>query len=324
MPMPPLYGGGFWVAYLPACGVYYAAVILLHFIVPRLFPVSSVQVGKPRTGQVAQEARNSLGPLAVKAAVWTFVEHLHTHPTPLRMGGPLLYSAPLFPHPLANALYYGATIIALDYAHDAWFYWTHRLLHTFPWLYRHIHVMHHRSTVPTAFCGYSFHIVEAVIVFANEVLVCFIFPIHIGLHRLYHMYTTIIHNGGHAGYEIAPLIPSLEGLVALAFRVLFGSGGGERDSDSIKKKEGFVKTVAPSSSLNTVRHHDMHHRFPNVHFSLYMTHWDRWMGTEHPKYRELVNNHFMNVGESVPTTTPTAPTATTPTTTTAAVALVHS
>ena len=37
--------------------------------------------------------------------------------------------------------------------------------------------------------------VEAAIVFANEVLVCFLFPIHIGVHRVYHLFTTVIHNG---------------------------------------------------------------------------------------------------------------------------------
>ncbi len=34
------------------------------------------------------------------------------------------------------------TIVALDYLHDAWFYWTHRLLHWKP-LYRHVHAIHH-------------------------------------------------------------------------------------------------------------------------------------------------------------------------------------
>lgn len=33
--------------------------------------------------------------------------------------------------------------------------------------------------------------------FANEVLVCFLFPINIGLHRAYHIFTTVIHNGAH-------------------------------------------------------------------------------------------------------------------------------
>jgi len=55
-----------------------------------------------------------------------------------------------------------------------------------------------RSNVPTAFTGYSFHVVEAAIVFANEIIVCFLFPIHIGVHRVYHLFTTVIHNGEHA------------------------------------------------------------------------------------------------------------------------------
>lgn len=144
------------------------------------------------------------------------------------------------------------------------------MLHWGP-LYRHVHYLHHRSTVPTAFTGYSFHVAEAVLVFANELLICYLFPVHIGLHRVYHLFTTVIHNGGHAGYEIAPFIPSVEALLGLL--ILGGSsvlGGG----------------------LNTVRHHDMHHRYPKVHFSLYMTHWDRLMGTEHPGYRQAVAEHF--------------------------------
>lgn len=58
-----------------------------------------------------------------------------------------------------------------------------------------------RSTAPSAFTGYAFHVVEALIVFANEILVCFLFPLHMGLHRWYHILTTVIHEGGwlHAG-----------------------------------------------------------------------------------------------------------------------------
>jgi len=35
-----------------------------------------------------------------------------------------------------------ATAVSLDYLHDAWFYWTHRLLHWQP-LYRSVHRIHH-------------------------------------------------------------------------------------------------------------------------------------------------------------------------------------
>lgn len=31
--------------------------------------------------------------------------------------------------------------------------------------------------------------------FANEILVCFLVPIHMGLHRIYHIATTVIHEG---------------------------------------------------------------------------------------------------------------------------------
>lgn len=56
-----------------------------------------------------------------------------------------------------------------------------------------------RSTAPSPFTGYAFHMVEALIVFANEVLVCFLFPIHMGLHRIYHIFTTVIHEGTVVG-----------------------------------------------------------------------------------------------------------------------------
>lgn len=55
-----------------------------------------------------------------------------------------------------------------------------------------------RSTAPSAFTGYAFHVVEALIVFANEVLVAFLLPLHMGLHRLYHIATTLIHLGAAA------------------------------------------------------------------------------------------------------------------------------
>jgi hypothetical protein len=52
-----------------------------------------------------------------------------------------------------------------------------------------------RSSAPTAFTGYSFHVLEAAIVFANEILMCFVLPLHLGLHRVYHLCTTLIHQG---------------------------------------------------------------------------------------------------------------------------------
>ena len=194
-------------------------------------------------------------------------------------------------------------------------------MHSWKPLYRRVHSLHHESTVPTAFTGYAFHPLEGAIVFLNEILVTFLFPIHSGLHRAYHLWTTVIHNGGHAGYEIAPFIPSLaavgtalvEGASAVMGRLAAVSSsplGG-----SVISPSGAAAAAKPSSSqgrraaataraaaeeaskraraaLNTVRHHDMHHRFPFAHFSLYFTHWDRLLGTEHAGYRAAVEAHF--------------------------------
>ncbi len=82
------------------------------------------------------------------------------------------------------------------------------------------------------------------------------------------------HAGGHAGYEIAPFIPTVEGLVTLALRGM----------------------ARPCPALNTVQHHDLHHRFPNRHFSLYFTHWDRVCGTLHPSYDAELFWYFGNAG----------------------------
>ena len=159
--------------------------------------------------------------------------------------------------------------------------------------------------------------------------------------------------GGHAGYEIAPFIPSLEAaavlLHACALRCLaqpstgtrsrtsspscrasgrsgadneesmpsadrLTVGGGfpvRRDAEPLQRGSGAAGGARggpageaaggrggaaaglPCAALNTVQHHDMHHRFPTRHFSLYFTHWDRWCGTEHPGYRAQARGPFL-------------------------------
>ena len=260
-----------------------------------------------------QKTKNTKGPIAVKALVFTCVEALS-----LRPGLTKLYSGKI--QGVRGWAYAFLTVAALDLLHDAWFYWTHRWMHSWKPLYRRVHSLHHESTVPTAFTGYAFHPLEGAIVFLNEILVTFLFPIHGGLHRAYHLWTTVIHNGGHAGYEIAPFIPSLAALgtalaegcsavmgrgVAAAGWISSGSGSSAKDKSSSRhhhRRNVAAATAALAAAeetskraraaLNTVRHHDMHHRFPFAHFSLYFTHWDRLLGTEHAGYRAAVEAHF--------------------------------
>lgn len=68
---------------------------------------------------------------------------------------------------------------------------------------------------------------------------------------------------------MAPFIPTLEGALSA---LLAGRRGW--------------------SGVNTVQHHDLHHRFPSRHFSLYFTHWDRICGTMVPGYDEKLFRYY--------------------------------
>ncbi len=136
--------------------------------------------------------------------------------------------------------------------HDAWFYWTHRLMHH-PKIFRHVHLVHHRSINPSPWAAYSFHPIEAVIEAGIYLLIVFTIPAH-GLALFIFLVYMITRNVlGHLGIEFLP--------------------------------KGFLN----NRWLNwhtTTTHHDLHHKHFNHNFGLYFTWWDRWFGTEDPKYRE--------------------------------------
>lgn len=248
-----LYGDGFATAFIQLTIFYYLIGSMIHFIIPVIFPIKYIQNVQQGRSEVFRDAIYSLGPITVRAGIWTVVEKLHMN------GYGYLYEGHL--NNFTNIAYCIVCIVMLDALQDTLFYWVHRLLH---WrtLYKHVHYIHHKSKAPSAFTGYSFHVGEALLVFSIEALVIFVFPIHAALHRAYHLAITFIHMGGHAGYELAPFIPTVEGIMRM---LLFGC-------------------KCPCIALNTVQHHDLHHRFPTKHFSLYFTHWDKLFGTEHKDY----------------------------------------
>jgi hypothetical protein len=59
--LPPLTGGGFWAAFAQVALVYYGFAAAIHWLIPGLFEVESVQVGERRPGQVRREALLSIG-----------------------------------------------------------------------------------------------------------------------------------------------------------------------------------------------------------------------------------------------------------------------
>lgn len=148
-------------------------------------------------------------------------------------------------------LWFWASVVILIVAHDAWFYWTHRLIHH-PRLFRSFHRRHHKSNNPSPFTSYSFDTAEAVVNAIYLPLMTLIIPVTPLAFFAFTWHMMIRNALGHCGYEIFP---------AWRGKPMF-------------------------DWMTTVTHHDLHHAQAGWNFGLYFTFWDRVMGTEHPEYME--------------------------------------
>jgi sterol desaturase/sphingolipid hydroxylase (fatty acid hydroxylase superfamily) len=136
--------------------------------------------------------------------------------------------------------------------HDAWFYWTHRLMHH-PRGGPLAHRTHHLSSAPTPWTAYSFSAAEATVQALYLPVVLLFVPIHQAVVFLWMVYMVLRNVMGHSGTELLP-----RGWLA---------GGWGR-------------------CFTTTLHHEMHHAYGRYNYGLYFTWWDRWCGTEHPEYRQ--------------------------------------
>lgn len=146
----------------------------------------------------------------------------------------------------------GASTIVSLVIHDTYFYWMHRVLHHKK-IYKYTHVVHHKSTNPSPWASYSFHILEAIAEGLVLVVIVFMLPMHVVSISLFTVFGLIINVYGHLGYEIAP--------------------------------KSFRNTVL-FKFLNTSVHHNMHHSRFNGNYGLYFRFWDRLMKTEIPDYEK--------------------------------------
>lgn len=78
------------------------------------------------------------------------------------------------------ALALGAILIG-----DTHFFWTHRLLHVVPWLYRNVHKTHHLSASPNPLSGLSFHPLESLLYFSSLPLTALLLPLPPAVYATY-------------------------------------------------------------------------------------------------------------------------------------------
>lgn len=134
--------------------------------------------------------------------------------------------------------------------HDAYFYWTHRLMHH-PALFKTFHLVHHKSTNPTPWASFAFHPSEAVIESGIVLILAFALPMNTWALLIFLVIMTMENVMGHLGYEFFPQWLT-------------------------QSKLGYW--------LNTSTNHNMHHKYFEGNYGLYFRWWDLWMGTTHPKY----------------------------------------
>ncbi len=141
--------------------------------------------------------------------------------------------------------------------HDAYFYWLHRAMHH-PKLFRPLHLHHHKSRTPTPFTAYSFSVGESVLEAAYVPLFLLVTSLmgiaYAGMAVLFFIWIQIVRNVmQHAGVELHPA--------------------------------GWVDSKW-TDWISTTTHHDLHHSEGRYNYGFYFTFWDRWMGTEHPEYKQ--------------------------------------
>ncbi len=142
----------------------------------------------------------------------------------------------------SNPIWFVLALVLLPIWSAFHFYWVHRLLHV-PFLYRHVHSLHHRNVNVGPWSGFSMHPVEHFLYISSLCIhwVVASHPIHLIFHVIY------LGPGAamtHTGYE-----------------------------DLLVKDKRRL-------ALGTF-YHQLHHRYYECNYGNQEMPWDRWFGTFH-------------------------------------------
>jgi lathosterol oxidase len=194
----------------------------------------------PESSEVWREVRYSALSVVIFAAVGGITV------VAIKLGWTRMYQ-PIDKH---GWLWFWLSIAGAVFLHDAYFYWTHRLMHH-PRLFRVFHRVHHLSHNPSPWASYAFSAPEALVqglIFPLTVALIPMHPLAFGIFMVWQIVFNVI---GHTGYEYNPA----------------------RFMDS------WVRHF-----LNTPTNHIVHHEKLRGNYGLYFNFWDRLMGTNHDEY----------------------------------------
>ncbi len=218
------------------CGVFFAILVVLRLTSWR----TRIQARVPRLADYAREIGYSLQTAAVFSLIG-FGTFLGSEAGVFHM---------IAATPGDQALPMIGGSLALIIAHDAYFYWTHRLMHHRR-LFKLFHRGHHRSHAPTPFAAYAFAWPEAIVQALFLPSIALLMPVHATALFAFLTFMIVRNVMGHAGVELHPR--------------WFGLG-------------------RLTSWNTTTTYHDLHHECAGANYGLYFRWWDQLMQTEHPDY----------------------------------------
>ncbi len=228
------------IRYLLLAGIPF---IILYLLFPNNFLRAKIQKKVAKQKDFLREVGHSLVTMGIFALISVLIIK-----SPLREYTQVysdIHAFPLWWIPLS--LFIGLFI------HDTYFYWMHRLIHHKK-LYKHVHLVHHKSTNPTPLAAYSFHFLEAILENGILPILIFLIPMHKSMILVFFTISFIINAYGHLGYEIAPK---------------------------------WLRKTFLFECITTSVHHNLHHSQFKGNYGLYFRFWDRLLGTENPKYVEM-------------------------------------
>jgi Delta7-sterol 5-desaturase len=225
--------------------------LVVHVLLRRRLATRRILDAVPRPGQIRRELVYSLSTVLIFASnglmLWLLAE-----------SGRVRIYADVAAHGWA---WWWASLALIVVVHDAYFYWTHRLLHHRGW-FGAVHGRHHGSLHPTPWAAYSFHPLEALIQAAFLPLFVAVVPTHTGVIAVFLLHMILRNAIGHCSHELMPWRWT---------------------------PRGALRWITP------VTHHHFHHARNRGNYGLYFTWWDRWCGTEDAEYLRYGDAQFRGV-----------------------------
>ncbi|MGI0486758.1 sterol desaturase family protein [Pantanalinema rosaneae CENA516] len=148
--------------------------------------------------------------------------------------------------------YLGVSYLLILVLQDAYFYFTHRLFHH-PLLFSWWHQGHHRSRYPTPWTSFAFDPLEAIVHSLFLVGIVFVVPLH--------------------------FITLIAVMTTMTIWAVLNHLGIDRLPASFPHHWLGRWFIGPA-------HHSVHHLKYTVHYGLYFTFWDKWLGTQDANYEQ--------------------------------------